>query len=652
MTALFGAVAMGAVAPSLGSAAHLLLLALLLVSLGLGRLVCRMLRVPGDSFLDLVVGFAVLSHLLLLGDMLVPGAHWQLAAAAGVASLAGWRGSWARPDLRMIGLGLLVGGFTFAWNHDVAARLAHFRATGEFRFWLDGLVHAGTLAQFSSPQAVGRGMILMADMPRPLYHTASYMPAALLTALLGTPVLEATMLAWLPLGGLIMAAGVAALGLALGGPALAALALMGLAVVPAPDQLSLGNGFLGFAWLLETAPGTLYSLGVACAALASLARWMERGEEQRWGTLLLALGLTASCFLIRVNTFVLLAPVVGLGVLAGWRLAPRWRWMLVLAALLTFVLAMVALSWPMLRADPRQFLFGYLNFLYSQNLPMRLDWLYPAMIPSIGRIGAGLVAMPLTLLGTLGPWLPSFLVLAFLTRRRCGAADALPWLLLVAAALEMILAPVSRNGDITEFRHRAGPLIVAVIAVWTLRWVLRLTRPWAERALQGRGRLIWPAAAALCLAALTATIAEARRPTMHWGVDFYGTRVAPGLMALAPDLIRTAGERPRFAVARQPADARNIDDAARLIALTGVPAYLSCPGFLVATGGSYGEEARRRLEVIRQLDAAPDLESLRALMRSHGITHYVTTSAADLPFDSDRRQAVARSGDYALYVLP
>ncbi|TCI00415.1 hypothetical protein EJV46_07220 [Roseococcus sp. SYP-B2431] len=654
MTALFGAASLAAVAPDLGPAAHLLLAAILMVSLATGRLACRALRLPCDPMLATVTGFAALSHAMVLADLVVPGAHWQILALLGLATLPAWRGTLSRPvDTAMLGLGLLGGAFTFAWNHDVAARLAQFNSTGAFDFWLDGLVHAGNLAQFASPEAIGRGMILLADMPRALYHTASYMPPALLSAVLGVPPLEATMLGWLPLGILVMAFGVAALGLALGGPVLAAVALLALALVPAPERLSLGNGLLGFAWLLETAPGTPYSLGIAGAALASLARWMERGEERRWGSLALALALTASCFLIRVNTFALLAPAVGLAVLAGWPgLARRWRRALAGAGFLAFAAVLATLSWPALTADPAQFLFGYVDLVHRHNPPTRIDGLQAAMAAAIGPIGAGLLALPLTLLGLLGPWLPAFLILAVLARRHRAAADALPWLLLAAAMLEMLLAPMSRNGDITEFRHRAGPLVVVAIAVWSLRWAVLLARPWASCVMGGRGRVAWPAASLLCLSVLAATIGAAKRPAMAWGAPYHGTHVAPGLMALAPALRRSAGPRPRFAVANQPADARNIDEAAQLIALTGVPAYLSCPGFLVATGGAYGDEARRRLAVVAQLGAAPDLEALWARMRAEAVTHLVVTRRTDLPFDRERRHAAARSGEYALYILP
>jgi hypothetical protein len=191
--------------------------------------------------------------------------------------------------------------------------------------------------------------------------------------------------------------------------------------------------------------------------------------------------------------------------------------------------------------------------------------------------------------------------------------------------------------------------VVSVIAVWTLHWAVLLMRSWGGRLSWQSSPFVWAAGALLSLTVLSATIGAAKRPTMGWTSDLYGTRVALGLMELAPAVIRDATGRPALAVANPPANSRAIDDAAQLIALTGVPAYLSRPSFLVTTGGARGEEARRRLDVIARLAAAPNLEALRALMRAEGITLYVTTSPADFPFDPERRGAIARSGDYALY---
>ena len=58
------------------------------------------------------------------------------------------------------------------------------------------------------------------------------------------------------------------------------------------------------------------------------------------------------------------------------------------------------------------------------------------------------------------------MILGLLTWRRgqLRPADALPVLLLVVAALAMLMAPMARNGDISEFRHRALPLLVVVVS--------------------------------------------------------------------------------------------------------------------------------------------------------------------------------------------
>jgi hypothetical protein len=102
-------------------------------------------------------------------------------------------------------------------------------------------------------------------------------------------------------------------------------------------------------------------------------------------------------------------------------------------------------------------------------------------------------------------------------------------------------------------------------------------------------------------------------------------------------------------MAHQPPDSRVMDDAARLVALSGVPAYLSSPNFLIATGGAAGQEAQRRLAVIDQLDQAPNLEALQAAMRAEGISDYVVSSDRDARFDPQRRCAIGRNGDYAVY---
>ena len=651
---LAGAAALAAISPDLGWMAHLVMLAVLVLMQGTGLLICRGFGQKLEPFLALIVGFVVMAHAMYAADALVPGVQPMVAAAFVAPAALGFaitreegRGA---ATTATVGLALLASLYTLVWSADISPRMRLFHATGEFAFWVDGIVHAGSLAQFSAPAEVGRGMVLLADMPRPLYHFASYMPAALLPALAGVSPLDATMLAWLPLGVFVMACGVAALGLVLKGPWLAAAGLIALAAIPDLGRFGRGNGFLCFDWLLETGPGTAYSLGVACAALAVLAQWMR---DQRPATFVLALALTASCLLVRFNTFLWLAPTVALGSIAGWRrLDPRSRRWLVALGLVGFVLAMVALSWPTLHADPYTFLFGYVASVQLYNSPADLDGLYPLLAPWIGPVGAGLVSLGLTLLETAGWWLILFAVLWLMLwkRGRLETADWLPWILLSVAALSMLLAPVARNGDATEFRHRAGPLLVVVFAMWSLRLAAvaaagRLARfPAAEHRIT-----VAVTAAILSLCVLGVTVSAAKRPRMGWAKDYYDQRVPDGLIKLAPLLSAGPDAKPRFAFAHQPPNSRVMDDASRLVALSGVPAYISSPNFLIATGGAVGEEARRRLAVIDQLDQAPDLEALQAAMRAEGISAYVVSSPRDASFDPLRHCAIGRDGDYAVY---
>jgi hypothetical protein len=646
---LMFAVALVAVAPVLGVVEAVAMLAMLTIALSAGLALCRSLRAPAEPFLALVAGITLLGHVLIVGDAVLPGARWQVAVLLGVAGLFAWRRPISYPRGTVAALGLLVAVFTVTWCADIAPRARHLHATGILDFWIDVLVHAGTLAQFASPDAIGRGMVLMADAPRPLYHIASYLPPAMLSRIAGVSPLDAIMLIWIPLGVLVMACGVVALGLALGGPWMGAFALAAVAVMPDPGRFALHNGYMDPAWLLEGSPGTLYAVGVSCAALAALVRWYR---DQRLANLALGALLTAGCFLTRVNVFVWLAPLYALGVVAGWqRLSPRLRAAGVALGLLVMIGGLIAISWPILRADPRQFLFSYELWVHTISGPTAYDGLYQALLPRIGRIGTGIVGLGLLLLTILGPWLPIFLALTLLLlwQRRWSTADALPWLLIAVAIVAVLLAPIARNGDIQEYRQRASPLLAVVIAIWSTRMAALTCRPYLQRLIGRRARIVALGLITVSLIVQAATISTAKRPHMTWGLQWYGNRTDPNLIAIVPLLHLGAATRRRFAFSNEPADARNIDDAARLVGFSGVPAYLSCPSFMTATGGAVAHEAARRLAVLDHLAHAPDLATLRADMREAGITDYIVNTASDLPFDPERRGAAGHSGDYALY---
>ena len=424
---------------------------------------------------------------------------------------------------------------------------------------------------------------------------------------------------------------------------------MAVAAAPDPARFGRGNGWLSFDWLLETGPGTAYSVGLACVTAGVLVRWTR---DQAWRTLLLALAATFSCLLVRFNTFLWLAPTVALGCVLGWRqLDARARRRSVIAGLVALTVALAALSWESLRDTPRAFMFDYVNAVQSSLGPIDFPSLEPWLRPRLGRVGAGTVSLGLTLLETAGWWLPLYAALAWSAKRRgrMEPADWIPGLLLAVATISILLAPVARNGDTSEFRHRAGALLPVFLSIWTLHLAGVAAAP-RLRGVSGFARgIALAAAASASMSLLWVDVSQAKRPRMPWSGSLYDLKSPPQLERLAPSLAQAAGAKGRFAVARQPADSREIDDAARLVALSGVPAYVSCPKVLLSIGGALGAEAQRRLEVIDRLDHATDLETLRRIMRENGVTAYVARSPGDAAFDPGRLAAVGHEGDYAVY---
>ena len=251
----------------------------------------------------------------------------------------------------------------------------------------------------------------------------------------------------------------------------------------------------------------------------------------------LSIGLTAGCFLVRANTFLWLAPIIVLGIIVGWPgVDARLRSAAVALGLVGLVAIYALISWRPLWSNPTQFLFGYVEFVHQSNEPTYVDGLYQELTKSLGRSGAGMVGTALTLIGTMGPWLPALLISAGLAHRlgRLEAIDALPFILLVVATISILIAPPARHGDISEFRHRAGPLLVLVTLVWSLRFAAIAAAPELERWSIRSRRIALIGLATLSIGALGLAIGPLKQPRMAWGARYYGSRVAPELATLAP----------------------------------------------------------------------------------------------------------------------
>ncbi|ADY66002.1 hypothetical protein [Agrobacterium tumefaciens] len=635
--------------PNLGLSAQLVLLLLMATIFFSGQTISRIAGID-EPFLGFVIGFAVVSHILMVAEMLAPAGTWPLAIIlCSICFVAFKKLPPAQTSLNPLVLALLVSAFTYIWCSDLPSRLSQFQKEGKLDFWIDIIVHAATIAQFSAENMMGRGMALMADISRPLYHTASYMPAAMIGRVLLVPPLDVAVLIWIPMGVLTMATGIVALGLALKSARLAMLALAVIALVPNPEQFPLKNPLLGFSWLLETAPGTPYALGISCAAIATLVYWIR---HPRPALLAIIAFLTASCFLIRINVFILLAPVIALGFIAGLsKLTVLKRSVLIAAGVAGLCGFFIIISWKHFQADPAKFLFAYVEMVHLSQTPTAYEGFYSWLLGLLGRSFAAPVGIGLLLFGILGPWLPIFAISTFalLGKRKLQAEDTIPFILLTVAIVAITLAPIPQNGDISEFRHRGGPILVVIISIWSLRFAGLAIEPFLLRWHAPTSWKLPVFVATISFAVMAMNISSARYPRMDWAREIYGRQFSPVLLQLSSVLKARRGEHLQFAIADQPRDARNIDDAAVLVAMSGMPAYISCPQSLLLRDDYVGSEAARRMEVIEQMAKASSFEELRTMMRAENIAYYIVTNSQQAHFDRTYDSAFWKGGEYAIY---
>jgi hypothetical protein len=345
--------------------------------------------------------------------------------------------------------------------------------------------------------------------------------------------------------------------------------------------------------------------------------------------------------------------VVALGVLSGTRhLRPRLRLGLSFASLLFLCLFLAAYSWSRITAHPGSFLLSYIELANMYQIPTNYDGFFEQTIHHFGRVAASLIGVFLIILGTTGPWFFAFTIFAVIVfwKKRTCTSDLIPIFLLAVASIAFFLAPMPRNGDLSEFRQRAGPLLAVVMAVWTMHFATMVGRRGSIKDIDQRQDVFIPMIALSSLFVLASSISSAKIPRMSWAQSYYGVSLPHEMNLIAPMLKIGQFEKPRFAVAGQPAETRSIDQASNLVALSGVPSYLSCPALWKVMGGGLAREAEYRLEVIHQLEQATNLSELRQMMAAAGITHLVVTDSNSLSFDPDRRHAAAHPGTYAVYL--
>jgi hypothetical protein len=551
-----------------------------------------------------------------------------------------------REVLFLVAIGLFVG----LWCRRSASLLPILRATGLASFWSDYFIHGTEIAQFGVPLAEGHASFLLVNQPIVLYHYAAYMLPAAVARVVDLPSLGLATSVMLPYGILLAALGCYAFAGVFADQTIALLAPLFLLLVPDASTYGFQNGFFGFHWLLYTAPGSGYGLGVAFTALALVA--MGR-LDQRSACLWLGLLLTAALFEFRAQIFLLFAPALAMTVIWEMEFIQRRARLVVSAAFFAIIGSALCLLmvpavrevWLHFSAFPK-----FLEIVHTRQQPTAYDGVYQSIEQHYGTVAAwmaGLGALVPVALGGLVFACPLGLIFAV---RRAGwqPLDSFPFWCLATWLGLVLLAPKAHYGGYTEYQHRPFVLIHAVFLVWTLLFVDRAIgdrrfEPWF------RVLLLTLVVTALGIRTALAWTDDPAQPHFEWGKQLFGKKLESGLIEAATFVHAQATVGDTFALIPTNRSIILDDAATRFAALADVPAYLARAGIQVLNGRERRLVVERRLAELNQIETIDDGEDVFRRLRKIGVKFLVVIGDHGPRFDSDRSQAAFKTDGATVY---
>lgn len=536
--------------------------------------------------------------------------------------------------------------------HDAAATLPSIQATGIAPVWSDYSIHATEIAQFGDPHVRTLSSFLLAGQPLVFYHYASYMLPAAAAGVVSLPPWGVATSLLLPCGILLMSLAVYAFARTRLGTMPAMIAPAALLLIPDASAYGLRNGFFGFHWMVFAAPGSGYGLSAAFTALALVEIWRAR---QRTACLWLGLFVMVSAFEFRAHIFLLLAPAMAAALLCETTIVRRHARIVSFAAALTLIIVVIGLgTWQSARdawlrfSVPRQFL----ELVHTGISPTAYEGSYKAIDGRYGPLVGttlGLLALIPAALGAFAIALP---VAGAAAVRRTGwrSLDTFPIWCVTAWVGLVLLAPTA-NFDYTELKQRPFVLVYAAAVVWTLLFVERAL-PAARSSARGlRVAVSAAAAAGIATAALAGRNDDPGRPRFDSGIHYFGAIVDRRIIDAAAFVRTQAAVGDTFAVIpSDPADL-NDDDATRLAALAGVPAYLARAGIHARTDERRRLVVEQRLSELQRVATASDPNVAFGALRTMGVDFLINLGDGGASFDPSGSRAAFRTSGATVYQI-
>ena len=295
----------------------------------------------------------------------------------------------------------------------------------------------------------------------------------------------------------------------------------------------------------------------------------------------------------------------------------------------------------------------FLEVAHSGMSPTAYDGAYAAIDRSYGPLVGttlGLLALIPAALGALALALPIAWAAAI---RRTGwrALDTFPiWC--VAAWLGIVLfAPMSPSGAYAEFQQRPFVLIYASAVVWTLLFVERGLPTAGPSAVSLRLALSTTFVAGIAIISLAGRHDDPARPRFAWGMRQFNTRLERGFIDAAAFVRTRAAPGDTFALIPTDPTASLDDDATRLAALAGVPAYLARAGIQARNGPARRLVVEQRLSELNSVANASDTNAALGALRTVGVDFLVTLGEHGPSFDPSGSRAAFRTAGAAVYQI-
>ena len=614
---------------------------------------------PSHRVLAILLGSLATSLVLFLGCMTTGtlAASVFLAWAAIVLAAGAWTLRSAPEAARHDGFDVLsivvIAILVAARCHHAASTLPSIEATGIIPIWSDYSIHATEIAQFGDPHMQGLSSFLLAGQPLVFYHYAAYMLPAAAAGVLNLPPwgLAASLL--LPYGILLMSLSVYAFARTRLGAAAATIVPAALLFVPDASAYGLRNGFFGFHWLLFTAPGSAYGVSAAFTALTLVATWRS---GRRPACLWLGIVVAAAAFEFRAQIFLLLAPALVASLLCETAFARRHARAVIVAAAVTAVAVIVCLvTWKGARDAWLRFsaLRPFLDVVHSGMSPTAYDGAYAAIDreygPIVGTTSGVLALIP----AAMGAWALALPIACAAAIRRTGwrALDTFPIWCVAAWLAVVLVAPMASHGDYTEYQQRPFVLIYASAVVWTILFFERGVPVAGPSAARLRLALSSTLVAAIATSAVARRHEDPARPRFAWGTQHFDTRLERGFIDAAAFVRMRAAKGDTFALIPTDPTSRLDDDATRLAALAGVPAYLARAGIQASNSPARRLVVEQRLAELRGVETASDADSALAILRTVGVDFLVTLGERGPSFDPSGSRAAFRAAGAAVYQI-